>query len=352
MNQEMKKLFSKKYILGASACVVILVGLAYYYFLAPFSSKSETQFVYVDQDDNFDSLCYKLRPIAKAHCLQSFSIMARHSSLVDHVHTGRYAISSSMGTYKVFRHLKNGMQEPLNVVVPSVRTMQDMAAALGKKLMLDSAAIANALTDNETCLKYGYDTATVAAMFVPNTYDMYWDTTLDKLLERMQKENRKFWDDARLQKAANLKLSPVEVATLASIVDEETANNAEKPMIAGMYYNRLMLRDAEYPDGMPLQADPTIKFALKDFALKRIYHNMLFVKSPYNTYTSPGLPPGPIRVASIAGIDAVLNMTRHDYLYMCAKADFSGTHDFAVTYKEHMANAKRYSEALNKRGIN
>lgn len=347
----MKKTVCKKYAIAAGACVVILIGLSYYYFFTSFTGQTETQYVYVDDDDDYDSLYHKLQPIAKAHCFQAFGILSRHSSLTGHVHTGRYAITPSMGSYKVFRHLKNGMQDPLNVVVPSVRTMQDMAGALSKKLMLDSAVIEQALTDNAVCQKYGYDTATIAALFIPNTYDMYWDTSLEKLLERLQKENLKFWDDTRKHKAEALKLSPVEVATLASIVDEETANNGEKPMIAGMYYNRLMLRDAEYPEGMPLQADPTIKFALKDFALKRIYHNMLLIKSPYNTYTTPGLPPGPIRVASIAGIDAVLDMTHHNYLYMCAKSDFSGTHDFAATYAEHMANAKRYAEALNRRGI-
>ena len=137
--------------------------------------------------------------------------------------------------------------------------------------------------------------------------------------------------------------------TLASIVDEETANDNEKPMIAGMYYNRLKLRNAEYPKGMPLQADPTIKFAWKRFELKRIYNNLLSIKSPYNTYKNPGLPPGPI--PSLAGIDAVLNRIHHNYLYMCAKADFSGTHNFAETYKEHMDNAAKYAKALNERGI-
>ena len=167
----------------------------------------------------------------------------------------------------------------------------------------------------------------------------------------MQKENQKFWNHERTEKARLIKLSPVEVSTLASIIDEETANDGEKPMVAGMYYNRLMLRNGEYPNGMPLQADPTIKFAWKRFDLKRIYHNLLSINSPYNTYKNPGLPPGPIRIPSIAGIDAVLNHVHHDYIYMCAKEDFSGTHNFARTYNEHLQNAKRYSEALNKRGI-
>ena len=251
----------------------------------------------------------------------------------------------------MFRHLKNGLQTPVNLVVPSVRTMDRLAAELSKKLMLDSATIYHALSDEATCRKYGYDTATIAAMFIPNTYDIYWNVSTEKLLDRMQKENKKFWNTERTDKARAMKLTPIEVSTLASIIDEETANDGEKPMVAGMYYNRLMLRNAEYPDGMPLQADPTIKFAWKRFDLKRIYNNLLYINSPYNTYKNPGLPLGPIRIPSIAGLDAVLNHVHHDYIYMCAKEDFSGTHNFARTYEEHLQNAKRYSQALNQRGI-
>ena len=160
----------------------------------------------------------------------------------------------------------------------------------------------------------------------------------------MKQEQQAFWEGNRKSKADALGMTPLEIMTLASIVDEETANNAEKPMVAGMYYNRLR-------QDMPLQADPTIKFALKQFDIRRIYNNMLRIKSPYNTYINTGLPPGPIRIPSVAGIDAVLNLIHHDYLYMCAKEDFSGTHNFARTYPEHLANAARYSKALNARGI-
>ena len=181
-------------------------------------------------------------------------------------------------------------------------------------------------------------------MFVPNTYEVYWDTPVEKFLDRMKKESDRFWNSERKAKADKLQLNPVEVITLASIVDEETANNAEKPMIAGMYYNRLKQH-------MPLQADPTIKFALQQFELRRIYTKLLSVVSPYNTYRNEGLPPGPIRIPSVAGIDAVLNLVHHDYLYMCAKEDFSGTHNFAKTYPEHLANAAKYSAALDARGM-
>ena len=347
----MKTNCKKKYLIPAALCLLVLLGLGYYYFFTSFTGKSETCYIYVDDDDSYDSILVKLQPVASQHGMHAFKILSRHSQLPNHVRTGRYAITPSMGAFTTFRHIKNGMQSPVNLVVPSVRTMQDLAGVLGSKLMLDSAAIASALANEDTCKAYGYDTTTIAALFVPNSYDIYWNISLSGLLKRMQKENRHFWDSTRTDKAKDLNLTPVEVATLASIVDEETANDKEKPMIAGMYYNRLTLRNAEYPQGMPLQADPTIKFALKQFALKRIYNAMLHVNSPYNTYVNPGLPPGPIRIASVAGIDAVLNMVHHQYLYMCAKEDFSGTHNFASTYQEHMENAHRYSAALNQRGI-
>ena len=181
-------------------------------------------------------------------------------------------------------------------------------------------------------------------MFVPNTYDVYWNVSIDALLTRMSNEHDRFWQGDRQTKPHNMGLTPNEVCTLASIIDEETANTTEKPMIAGMYLNRLKA-------DMPLQADPTIKFALKQFELKRIYNKLLSVDSPYNTYRNEGLPPGPIKIASIRGIDAVLNHVQHDYLYMCAKEDFSGTHNFARTYQEHLQNAAKYSKALNEQGI-
>jgi UPF0755 protein len=163
-------------------------------------------------------------------------------------------------------------------------------------------------------------------------------------MERMERENNRFWTAERKQKAEACGLTREQVATLASIVDEETANNGEKPIIAGLYLNRLHKK-------IPLQADPTVKFAVGDFSLRRILNIHLLTESPYNTYRHSGLPPGPIRIASIAGLDAVLNHARHNYLYMCAKEDFSGTHNFAATLSEHNRNAQRYRRALNKRGI-
>ena len=347
----MKKSVSKLYLYGAIACIVIVAIVGYLYCFSSFSKSSNTQYVYIDTDDNIDSVYKKVEPIANSFPYQAFKTLTHHFGYAEHIHTGRYAIHPGEGALKVWRHMKNGLQEPINLTLPSVRTLDKLSVELSKKLMIDSTSILQALTDEATCEKYGYDTTTIACMFIPNTYDIYWNSSVEKLLDRMKKESEKFWNEDRTQKAKALQLTPIEVITIASIVDEETANNGEKPMIAGMYSNRFKLRNAAYPEGMPLQADPTIKYAWKRFDLKRIYNNLLRIKSPYNTYVNPGLPPGPIRIPSVAGIDAVLNLVKHDYLYMCAKEDFSGTHNFARTYQEHLQNAAKYSKALNERGI-
>ena len=326
------------------AVVLLIVVFTYCYLFSDLSKSTQTEYVYIDSDDTQDSVFSKIQPIANAIPMSGFATLVRHSGYADNIRTGRYAIRPGEGALKVFRHLKNGLQSPVNLTIPEVRTIDRLAGVLSRKLMLDSAEVANHLGDSTYCARWGYDTATVAALFVPNTYDIYWNVSLDRFMERMEKEYNKFWNSDRRGKAEAMGMTPVEVATMASIIDEETANNAEKPMIAGMYYNRLKA-------DMPLQADPTIKFALNDFSIRRIYHNMLQVNSPYNTYKNTGLPPGPIRIPTVVGIDAVLNYTHHKYLYMCAKEDFSGTHNFAETYQEHLQNAAKYSDALNKRGI-
>lgn len=340
----MKKIGSKKFLIPAVVCLAVIVFLCYYYFFSPMLDKENVHVVYIDDDDNIDSVYAKLDTISTLHAMSGFKTLTRHSSYGDNIRTGRYEIEPGNSAFTVFRKLKNGLQTSVRLTIPQVRTADRLAGALSRKLMADSLTIYKALTDSATCAKYGYTPETMLCMFIPNTYEVYWNTPVDKFLDKMDKESKKFWNFERTKKAEAMNFTKEEVITLASIVDEETANDAEKPMIAGMYYNRLKT-------GMPLQADPTIKFAMKDFDIRRIYHNMLMVNSPYNTYKNTGLPPGPIRIPSIAGIDAVLNHVRHNYLYMCAKEDFSGTHNFAETYEEHLQNAAKYSEALNKRGI-
>lgn len=340
----MKQNKAKYYLIPAIICMAGIVAIGYYYFFTAFSMKTEKQYVYIDNDDTIDSVYAKLKPTTSHHGLTGFSTLARHFSYAEKIRTGRYAIEPGINTVNTFRRIKNGQQEPVMLTIPECRTIEQLAARLSTKLMIDSTTIAQTLTDEDYCKQLGYDTCTIVCLFVPNTYEVYWNTSIEKLMGRMVKEHDKFWTSERKQKASALGLSVNEVCTLASIIDEETANNAEKPMIAGMYLNRLKI-------GMPLQADPTVKFALKDFALKRIYHGHLEINSPYNTYINTGLPPGPIKIASIQGIDAVLNRIQHHYIYMCAKEDFSGTHNFAANYQEHLKNAARYAKALNERGV-
>lgn len=342
----MKKFkFSPRINLQLAVCGLLLIlGLLTYYAFSSVSNVATTQYMYIDEDDTQDSVIAKIQPFANLIGMTTLNTLIRHSGYSENIRTGRYAIEPGDGPITIFRRLRSGRQTSLNLTIPESRTMDRLAAILSNKLMLDSATIAEALTSQEVCEKLGYDTCTIAAMFVPNTYDVYWNMSIDELLQRMQKEHDRFWKGDREAKAAEMQMTPIEVCTLASIIDEETSNNAEKPMIAGMYLNRLK-------EGMPLQADPTIKFALKQFELKRIYNKLLNTESPYNTYRNEGLPPGPIKIASIKGIDAVLNYTSHDYLYMCAKEDFSGTHNFARTYQEHLKNADKYTKALNERGI-
>ena len=340
----MKAIKKKHYIIPIILCMLAMAGVMVYYLTGSLSKSEKCEYVYIDDNDNLDSVAAKLAPISHEQTLLSFKLISRHSGYSKHIRTGKYAIQPGEHIISVLRKLKNGHQEPVRLTIPESRTTDRLAGALSRKLMMDSLALSILFKDSSFCAKQGYDTATIVCIFVPDTYEVYWNTPIENLMTRMKKEHDKFWDKSRLEKASAIGLSPNEICTLASIIDEETSNNPEKPMIARMYLNRL-------EKGMPLQADPTVKFALKNFALKRIYHDMLNTNSPYNTYRYAGLPPGPIKVASVAGIDAVLNATKHNYLYMCAKEDFSGTHNFASSYTEHLKNAARYSKALNERGI-
>jgi UPF0755 protein len=341
----MKKTIKPQYYLvPAAICLLAIAILANHYFFAALSTSKETQYIYIDDDDTTDSIYAKLKPFSKTGALSGLGCLAQYSNYGEHIRTGRYAIEPGEGALTVLRRLRNGQQSPVRLTIPEARTTDRLAGVLARKLMLDSATVASALADSAFCASLGYDTCTVPCLFVADTYEVFWNTPLDKLMKRLKREHDRFWNAERQSKAEAAGLTPNEVCTLASIVDEETANLGEKPMVAGMYINRLR-------QDMPLQADPTVKFALKDFAARRIYRKMLDTPSPYNTYRNTGLPPGPIKIASSDGIDAVLNHEHHDYLYMCAKEDFSGTHNFARTYQEHLQNAARYSKALNQRGI-
>lgn len=299
--------------------------------------------IYIDTDDNADSLQTKIFPHLRPLALKGWKLLDRIDNQ-QKIRTGYYRLPSSSSTIKAYKTVKHGMQTPVKLVLNNVRTNGQLAGKIAKQIMLDSTEIIKALNDTAICRSYGYAPNTIIAMFIPNTYEVYWDMSIDKLLKRMDKEHMAFWNQSRLAKAEEIGLTPLEVSILASIVEEETAVNDEKPMVAGLYINRLKR-------GIPLQADPTVKFAVGDFTLKRILHKHLETDSPYNTYKVAGLPPGPIRMPSINGLNSVLNYQNHSYIYMCAKEDFSGRHNFATTLAQHNANARRYQNALNRRGI-
>lgn len=303
-----------------------------------------SNFLYIDADDNFDSICIKMERDLKAESLTGLRFLGSISSYKEHIHTGAYKFTDKDHVWKIFNDLKAGHQTPVRMVVPSVRTVGQLLQRVTPQIMADSASVARLLNDSVFCDSLGFNKQTIPAFFIPNTYEVYWNMDAKKFIRRMHREYQVFWNKQRRDKAKALKIDPIEVSILASIVEEETANNGEKPMVAGLYLNRLNL-------GMPLQADPTIKFSLQDFGLKRILFKHLEVDSPYNTYKNVGLPPGPIRIPSVVGLESVLNRADHKFLYMCAKEDFSGTHNFAKTLSAHMRNARRYQQALNKRKI-
>lgn len=331
---------NSKLTIGIAALLLSAAITASTLFLSAYSGE-ETTYLYLYDKDQPAQVKDRLSDIG-VHA-SGFHLL--RLCLPYHVRPGRYAIQPGENILTIFRNLRNGHQEPVNLVLPSVRTLHDMAAFLGEHLMVDSAAVDSAFYSPEFAQQYGYSVETLPALFIPNTYQVYWNISLPDFMARMVHENEVFWSSAdREAKAQATGFTHEEICTIASIVDSETANNAEKPMVAGMYIRRLQI-------DMPLQADPTVKFAVGDFSIRRILHTHLEVESPYNTYKNVGLPPGPICIATIAGIDAVLNYVHHNYIYMCAKEDFSGTHNFATNYNEHLRNAHRYARALNERGI-
>ena len=341
----MKKKKPLMIVLLGVATILVLTGATICYLLfAEHFQIDKPSYIYLDKDDTNDSVYYKIEKAADPISMAGFKMLSKLYNYSGNIHTGRYEIRPNDRLYQAFFRISRGRQKPIKLSFNNIRTREQLANKLDKQLMLDSAEIAGCLFDSAYCAGLGYQEETVISLFIPNTYEVYWDITADDLFHRMQKEHDLFWTPERLAKAKEIGFTPVEVTTLASIVEEETNNNDEKPMVAGLYINRL------HKD-MFLQADPTVKFGLQDFSIKRIYGVHLSFDSPYNTYKYKGLPPGPIRIPSVKGIDSVLNYTRHDYIYMCAKEDFSGTHNFASNYAEHQVNAKKYWNALNKRKI-
>lgn len=257
---------------------------------------------------------------------------------------GAFIFDKGSTPLKIALKLKRGAADDVKVTINNVRTRDELARLMARKFMMTKDEMLKALNDKELCAKYGKTPDNITALFMADTYQFLWDVTPEKVLEHMAKFYDRFWNDDRKEKAGELGLKPDEVIALAAIVEGETAKEDEKPKVARLYINRLQKH-------MKLQADPTVKFALGDFKLRRITIAMSRTESPWNTYNVEGLPPGPIRIPQKSTIEAVLNAPKHDYIYMCAKEDFSGYHNFTASYAEHEANAKRYQNALNERGI-
>lgn len=340
----MKKKTRNIFIVSIAIILFGIAGIAhiYYYFFAKPFAITETAYIYIDRDDDVDSVYSKIIQAGNPKQMHGLESLVKYKGYTPK--TGRYAIKPSDNMRYLYNRLSRGYQTPVKLTIGSVRTLDRMARNVARQLMIDSTEVACLIADTAYIHRIGYTNETLPALFIPNTYEVYWDMSAEDFMQRMVKENKAFWNEKRMKQAEAIGLTPIEVATLASIVEEETAVNAEKPMVAGLYINRLQ-------KGMLLQADPTVKFSMGDFELRRILYKHLETDSPYNTYKYAGLPPGPIRVPSYQGLESVLNYTKHNYLYMCAKEDFSGTHNFAVTSAQHAANARRYQQALNRKGI-
>lgn len=270
--------------------------------------------------------------------------VAARKNYLNNVHPGRFRIREGMNNNELVNILRSGSQAPVNLVFISQRTVHDIASVVSGQIEADSADIADLASDEEFIRSLGFDREGIPALLIPNTYQFYWNTSAEGFFRRMKIEYEKFWNQERENRRQALGLDRLQVSTLASIVSEETVKHEEMPVIAGVYLNRLRR-------GMRLQADPTIKFAIGDFTVNRILSVHLNADSPYNTYKYAGLPPGPIIIPPVQAIDAVLDADEHDYLYFCAREDFSGYHRFARTLAEHNRNARLYQDALNRRRV-
>lgn len=350
MTKNNKGTKKNKSLLTIIAIIAVAIAGAGWMLYSSGFDTTEKACVYIDTDDNIDSVKTKIYDAAPPKYSIAFDLFSNAMNLKDKIHTGMYEITPDISVFDYLRHIKNHIGSPVNFIVPTARTTNDLAGKLAKRVMADSVAIAQYLNDEEKIAALGFTKETLPAMFIPNTYDIFWDASVDDIMQRMKKEHDKFWNadrTAKLKEVSNyagMEMTPVDVATLASIVESETANDGEKPAVAGLYLNRLRTN-------MKLQSDPTVIFACQDFTIRRVLNTHLQTPSPYNTYLNFGLPPGPIRIPSIVGLDAVLNHDHNNYIYMCAKEDFSGTHNFAADYNEHLANARRYTKALDERGI-
>lgn len=276
----------------------------------------------------------------------SFAFISRILKYQENVKPGRYIIPQGATNIQVVRKLRRGSQDPIKITFNSIRLKSEFSDRIGQKFFFGKDSLQALLTDRFFCKQYGFDTSNILCMFIPNTYEYYWTISAKSFTDKMNAEYKKFWSAKRVEQASKSGLSPIQVTILASIVEAETNLKTEKSTVAGVYINRLNIN-------MPLQADPTVKFALGDFAIKRINHGLIEKagNSPFNTYKVTGLPPGPINMPSVQTIEAVLNYESHDYLFFVADPTRIGYHIFNKDYRTHVNNANSYRKTLNKRNI-
>lgn len=296
--------------------------------------------LYIPSDATFNQVLDSLAPLITD--VPSFKWLAEKMHYKT-VHPGRYILKDEMTNKELVSMLRAGLQSPVKVIFNNIETVEELSSVIGKQIEADSAELIHLLKDEKFVESLGFELHTIKVIFIPDTYEFYWNTKAEEFIRRMLKEFNKFWTQERIEKAERLNLTKVDVSTLASIVHKETPHKSEEPKIAGVYINRLRKR-------MRLQADPTVKYLLPD-SVKRILSKHLTIESPYNTYLHYGLPPGPITTPPVSSIKAVLNYEDHDYLYFCAKDDFSRYHVFAKTYQQHIVNALKYQRELSKRKI-
>lgn len=303
-----------------------------------------TSFIYIPTGSSFVEVLRLLDSKGLIKNSASFEWVANQMKYTNNVKPGKYQVRSGMSNRELVGLLRSGKQTPVRLTFSNIRTVMELAGVAGAKLEADSAAILFLMKDNEFQKLNGFTGENSLCVLIPNTYEFNWNTSAEQFYERMAKEYKKFWTEARRAKAKATGLTQNEVIILASIVEQETKKNDEKPIVAGVYMNR-------YNKGWKLEADPTLVFANGDFTIRRVLNEHKEIDSPYNTYKYSGLPPGPICMPAISSIDAVLNYTKHEYMYFCARDDFSGYHSFAKSYDQHLLNARRFQKEMDRRGI-
>lgn len=346
---EFKRRSGLKRVVVILLMVMLAAGIAaggwlYYAVMMPNVKNDNGGWLYVRTGSTYDTLLADMKEKDVLKDYFTFDLLAGRLKLKERVKAGRYKIEKGMNNRDLIALLRSGRQTPLRFTFTNVRTVYELAGVMGEDFEADSVSVLREMFKASLLDSLKLDSMTIATVFIPNTYEMYWNASPAAIIKRMVKEHAAFWNEERRAKAAALKLTATEVSILASIVEQETRMNDEKPLIAGVYLNRLK-------KGWKLEADPTLVYASGDFGIRRVLNIHKEIDSPFNTYKYAGLPPGPICLPSIASIDGVLNHAQHDYLFFCAREDMSGYHAFAKTYDDHLLNARRFQKELGRRGI-